>query len=400
MSKLDPAVKKETGYIAFWVILLSVIMEAVFLILRKWDLSVLIGNLGGAIAAVGSFFLLAVTVSKAVSSGKPEDAAKRVKASASLRMLGMGGLCALLAPDVKSRRFRMIDYGLIAMMILPILACIALKVLFTPASEGVNISGALVYWQSEEELGATSLYISESQVNSWAVMISILGLCLYLTHGLTAKASLKRQLVAEWIVEKSEKLVRDNMGGFFAEWGPFITAIMGLSAFSSLICLVGLFSPTGDVNVTFGWAILVFFLIMHFKFRGGLWNYFKGLFKPIPVFAPMNLIGEIATPVSMAFRHYGNILSGAVISALIGSALTGLSRSVVGWLPGVLGDMPLLRVGLPAVLSIYFDVFSGVMQAFIFAMLTMLNIAGAVPWDDWNARRKKRNKPEIQNTAA
>ena len=96
MSKLDPAVKKETGYIAFWVILLSVIMAAVFLILRKWDLSVLIGNLGGAIAAVGSFFLLAVTVSKAVSSGKPEDAAKRVKASASLRMLGMGGLCALL----------------------------------------------------------------------------------------------------------------------------------------------------------------------------------------------------------------------------------------------------------------------------------------------------------------
>ena len=96
MSKLDPAVKKETGYIAFWVILLSVIMEAVFLILRKWDLSVLIGNLGGAIAAVGSFFLLAVTVSKAVSSGKPEDAARRVKASAGLRMIGMGGICALM----------------------------------------------------------------------------------------------------------------------------------------------------------------------------------------------------------------------------------------------------------------------------------------------------------------
>jgi F-type H+-transporting ATPase subunit a len=89
-----------------------------------------------------------------------------------------------------------------------------------------------------------------------------------------------------------------------------------------------------------------------------------------------------------------------VISALIGSALTGLSHSLLGWLPGVLGDMPLLRVGLPAVLSIYFDVFSGLMQAFIFAMLTMLNVAGAVPWDDWNARRKKRNQPEIQNTAA
>ena len=244
------------------------------------------------------------------------------------------------------------------------------------------------------------IYLSESQVNSWGVMISILGLCLYLTHGLTAKAELKRQLVAEWMVEKCEALVRNNMGGYFKEWAPFIAAIMGLSAFSSLICLLGLFSPTGDVNITFGWAILVFFMIMYYKFRGGVWNYTKGLFKPIPVFAPMNVIGEFATPVSMAFRHYGNILSGAVISALIGSALTGLSKSVLGFLPGFLGDIPLLRVGLPAVLSIYFDVFSGLMQAFIFAMLTMLNVAGAVPWDDWNARRKKQNKPEIQNTAA
>ena len=294
----------------------------------------------------------------------------------------------------------MVDYALIAMMILPILACVVLKVLFTPQSEGVAIAGALVFWKSTAELTPTTFYISESQVNTWAVMISILGLCLYLTHGLTTKAVCKRQLVAEWIVEKSEALVRNNMGGYFKEWAPFIAAIMGLSAFSSLICLLGLFSPTGDVNITFGWAILVFFLIMYYKFRGGVWNYTKGLFSPIPVFAPMNVIGEFATPVSMAFRHYGNILSGAVISALIGSALTGLSKSVLGFLPGFLGDIPLLRVGLPAVLSIYFDVFSGLMQAFIFAMLTMLNVAGAVPWDDWNARRKKHNKPEIQNTAA
>ena len=303
------------------------------------------------------------------------------------------------AVDVKSAKFRRVDHALIAMIILPILVLIVLKVLFTPAAgEGVQIAGALVFLEIPAPL--MPIYLSESQVNSWGVMISILGLCLYLTHGLTAKAELKRQLVAEWMVEKCESLVRNNMGGYFKEWAPFIAAIMGLSASSSLICLLGLFSPTGDVNITFGWAILVFFMIMYYKFRGGVWNYTKGLFKPIPVFAPMNVIGEFATPVSMAFRHYGNILSGAVISALIGSALTGLSKSVLGFLPGFLGDIPLLRVGLPAVLSIYFDVFSGLMQAFIFAMLTMLNVAGAVPWDDWNARRKKQNKPEIQNTAA
>ena len=96
MSGMDPAVKKETGYITVWVILLSVIMEAVFLIAGKWDLSVLFGNLGGAAAAIGSFFLLAVTVSRAVASGKPDQAATRVRASAGLRLIGMGGICAVL----------------------------------------------------------------------------------------------------------------------------------------------------------------------------------------------------------------------------------------------------------------------------------------------------------------
>jgi len=76
----------------------------------------------------------------------------------------------------------------------------------------------------------------------------------------------------------------------------------------------------------------------------------------------------------------------------VGSALTGLSRSLLSWLPGIFADMPLLRVGIPAVLSIYFDVFSGLLQAFIFAMLTMLNIAGAVPWEEWEARKERRRQ--------
>ena len=291
---------------------------------------------------------------------------------------------------MKSTRFRVVDYALIAMMVLPIVACIVLKVLFSPPTEGVSITGALIFLEIPAPL--MPIMITESQVNSWAVMISILGLCLYLTHGISTKAVCRRQLAAEWIVEKCQRLVNSNMGGYFAEWAPFIAGIMGLSAFSSLICLFGLFSPTGDMNVTFGWALLVFFMIMYYKFRGGVWNYFAGLFKPVPFFAPMNLIGEFATPISMAFRHYGNIMSGAVISALVGSALTGMSRSLLGWLPGVFADMPLLRVGIPAVLSIYFDVFSGLLQAFIFAMLTMLNIAGAVPWEEWNARKERRRQ--------
>ena len=102
---MDPAVKKETGYITVWVLLLSLLMEAVFLIIRQWDLSVLFGNMGGAVLAVGNFFLLAYTVSRAVDKGKPEEAAQRVKATATLRLIGVGALSALLIGVFKTNVF-------------------------------------------------------------------------------------------------------------------------------------------------------------------------------------------------------------------------------------------------------------------------------------------------------
>jgi F-type H+-transporting ATPase subunit a len=79
----------------------------------------------------------------------------------------------------------------------------------------------------------------------------------------------------------------------------------------------------------------------------------------------------------MAFRHFGNVVSGTVISALVYGGLAAVSNLLFGWLPGILGKIPFLQVGIPAVLSIYFDLFSSCMQAFIFAMLTMLYISGA-----------------------
>ena len=164
-----------------------------------------------------------------------------------------------------------------------------------------------------------------------------------------------------------------------------------------LASLLGLFPPTSDLNIVAGWAILVFILITYYKLQGGLWPYVKGFFTPVPLFAPMNVLGEVATPVSMSFRHYGNVLSGVIISALVGTALKGLSNMLLGWLPGVLGQFPFLQIGLPAILSLYFDIFSGCMQAFIFAMLTMLNIALGFPEEDYERRQaKKRKKASLQ----
>lgn len=290
----------------------------------------------------------------------------------------------------KKARARLVDILLLAMIILPFAGAAALKVVTKPPSEEISITGAMIYFTIPMPL--QDLPITEAQVNSLAVMIAILGLCLYLTHGITVMPHSKRQLAAEWIVEKATALVEDNMGKRFLGFAPFVAAIMALSAFSSLSSLLGLFPPTSDMNIVAGWAILVFILITHYKLKGGLLPYVKGFFEPVPIFAPFNIIGELATPVSMSFRHYGNVLSGVVIATLVSYALQGVSRALLGWLPGALGRFPFLQIGIPAVLSLYFDIFSGCMQAFIFAMLTMLYIATGFPEEEYERRKAKRKK--------
>ncbi|MBR3804094.1 MAG: F0F1 ATP synthase subunit A [Clostridia bacterium] len=290
--------------------------------------------------------------------------------------------------------FKVVDGLLIALAILPILALIVLKILFTPASQGIEISGALIYFTIPMPL--QDMPITESQVNSLAVIITVTSLCLYITHGIRAKVETKRQILAEWIVEKVEGMVRGNMGEFFKGFGPFIASILAISAFSSLLTLFGLYAPTSDINIVAGWAILVFALITYYKAICGPVQYVKSFGDPVPLLAPLNIISEIATPVSMAFRHYGNVLSGSVISVLVVTALQGLSNMLFGWLPGFLGDISFLGIGIPAVLSIYFDVFSGCLQAYIFAMLTMLYVAGAFPEEKYALKKQLRAEKKLQ----
>ena len=181
-------------------------------------------------------------------------------------------------------------------------------------------------------------------------------------------------------------MVSENMGAKFAGFGPFIAALMSLSALCSLSSMLGMYAPTSDLSTLLGWALLVFVMITYTKVRtNGVLGYFKGYTEPIAVLTPFNIISEIATPISMAFRHFGNIASGSVITALVYAALAALSNALFGWLPGalgeVLGQIPILQVGIPAVLSIYFDLFSSCLQAFIFCMLTMMYIGSAAAED-------------------
>ncbi|MBE7030966.1 MAG: F0F1 ATP synthase subunit A [Ruminococcaceae bacterium] len=251
----------------------------------------------------------------------------------------------------------------------------------------MSISGARIYMTLPMPI--QNLPITESQVNSAIVIVAVFFLCLYLTHGIKDGIWLKRHHFAEMIVEKCTGLVTNSMGEYFRAFAPFITAMLALSGFSSLITLFGLYAPTSDINIVAGWAILVFILITYYKMKCGPLEYVKSFGNPA-LMAPLNIISEIATPISMAFRHYGNVLSGSVIAVLVAAGLQGLSNMVFGALPGFFGKFPFLQVGLPAILSIYFDIFSGCLQAYIFAMLTMLYISGGFPLELYEARKKKR----------
>ncbi|MBR6029623.1 MAG: F0F1 ATP synthase subunit A [Clostridia bacterium] len=288
----------------------------------------------------------------------------------------------------EKRRLSGQDWACIALMILPLLGAMLMKTLFSPSSEGVDIHGAIIFLQIE--LPYQPLLITESEINSWAVIIAIVGLCLFLTRNLSVRYPGVRQHIAEWIVEKCEGLVDDSMGAFFRFVTPFICAIMALSAFSSFTAMLGLYAPTSDLNVVAGWALLVAVAITISRASCGPRAYIGTFVDDGPVMALLNIISEFATPVSMAFRHYGNVMSGAVIGVLVTAALTGLTQLLLGWLPGFLGDIPFLRIGLPAMLSIYFDIFSGAIQAYIFAMLTMLYVSGSFPMAVYEKRHPKK----------
>ena len=291
--------------------------------------------------------------------------------------------------------FVFLDGVFLATAILPIVFGIVLKVLTTPISEGITITGARIFFSVD--MPVQPLVITESQINSWIVIVSLLGLCLYLTHGLSVRHPTRRQHLAEWLVEKSEKLTLSNMGDDFSGFPPLIASILGLSALSSLLSLFGLYPPTSDINVTAGWAVAVFVLITYYKFKCGPVHYLKSFGDPVPLLAPLNIISEVATPISMAFRHYGNVLSGAVISVLVATGLDGLWGIIMGWLPSPISELSLIRIGIPAVLSVYFDLFSGCLQAYIFAMLAMLYISSGYPRDEY---LKRKNKKRINKKTA
>ncbi len=217
--------------------------------------------------------------------------------------------------------------------------------------------------------------ISETVVVSWIIIAALALISYLLTRNLKKVPTSKVQIFLEFAVSSLNNMVTDTMGENTVRKIPNIVPYLGslflFFACSNLIGLLGFRSPTTDLDTTLAWAMITFFMIYYagIKFHG--LAYFKGLLEPIPFLLPLNIIGEIAKPISLSFRPFGNILGGAVIMALLYQFLGFVSTLI----PGV--SIPFAQLVIPVPLHLYFDLFAGLLQSFIFIMLTMVFVGNA-----------------------
>ena len=221
-----------------------------------------------------------------------------------------------------------------------------------------------------------NLKISETVIVSWLIIAALALVSFFLTRNLKKVPTTKRQIFLEYAVGILYDMVNNTMGEKVVKkmpnLVPYIGSLFLFFACSNLIGLLGFRSPTTDIDTTLAWALITFFMIYFtgIKFNG--LAYFKGLLEPLPFLLPLNIIGEIAKPISLTFRPFGNILGGAVIMALIYQFLGWLSSLI----PGI-GTIPIGQLVIPVPLHLYFDLFAGLLQSFIFIMLTMVFVSNA-----------------------
>ena len=295
----------------------------------------------------------------------------------------------------------------------------------------MSVDGAFIYFTIPIFGG---INITQTTVSHLIVTILLCWLSVYLGKNLKKRPDGKQVLVEKGVM-MLRNMVAETMGEHNIHWTPFIGTIFLSSICGSFIGLTGfLRSSTADLSCTLVWALMVTAIIWYNNIKNnGFLGWLKGFTEPIVVMTPMNIISEIAQPVSMAFRHFGNVAGGGVITALIYTSLSlasalimnllsanggiaamillgvgiglmiywkkqrklvlmifGIVSAVLGLFGvlqafGILTDVPILAYGIPAVLSCYFDIFSGFVQAYVFTLLTMVYISASLPGPDEQA---------------
>lgn len=211
-------------------------------------------------------------------------------------------------------------------------------------------------------IAGVEIWITETIVNTWIIMLILLAIAVIVRVKLKNFKTIPTgfQNAIEAIIEAFDNFATDTLGKkltYIAPWF-FMVGVFILS--SSWLSVFGIRAPTADWATTFAFAFATFALMLILGFRHRKGEYLKSFFEPHFIFFPLNLLGEMAKPISLSFRLFGNMLSGTIILTMY----YGLTPFFV-------------QIGIPALLHAFFDVIFGAIQTYIFVIISLMYVRGA-----------------------
>ena len=213
------------------------------------------------------------------------------------------------------------------------------------------------------EIFGQTVWITTSHICLLIVVLVLIGIAFLISRVMKKATEVPgtAQNVAEIIVDLLDGVVKGGMGKSAYKFMNYIGTVFIFILICNISGLFGLRPPTADYGVTLPLGLITFVLIHFNKFKHQkVKGVIEGLCSPWPFWAPINMIGDIAVPISLSLRLFANVLSGTVMMAL------------------VYGLLSVIAIGWPAVLHVYFDLFSGAIQTYVFCMLTMTYISDAI----------------------
>lgn len=215
--------------------------------------------------------------------------------------------------------------------------------------------------------GNIDIWITDTLIASWIIMgvLIILAIAVRISFSKYKDVPKGFQNAVEYVVEMYDNFLVSSAGERFRYLGPWFFTVFAFILLSNFSGLFFMRNPTADWTTTISLALVTFFLIQFCGTRHKGIGYWKFLIKPNPIFLPLNIIGEIARPISLSFRLFGNVLGGLILLGLIYGIAPVFARFV-----------------LPAVLHGFFDIFVGAIQTYVFCILSLSFISAAAAPDE------------------
>ena len=199
--------------------------------------------------------------------------------------------------------------------------------------------------------------IYESVVVTWIIMLAVLLICVLLVRNLKVENPGRKQIVLETAVQGLYNFFKGTIGEHGTAYIPYLMSVVLYIGIANLIGLIGFKPPTKDMNVTVALAVMSIVLIEVAGVRQkGTKGWLKSFAEPMPIVLPINVLEVFIKPLSLCMRLFGNVLGSFVIMELLKIVVLAF---------------------LPAVFSCYFDIFDGLIQAYVFVFLTSLFIKEA-----------------------